>query len=73
VLADQVTGTLVVDIMNGKSITGRGTLTSDNSQVDFDYPGKPYPTSIDWKKATNLTFKPVVGKKREYHKDGPPK
>jgi hypothetical protein len=68
VLAGEVTGTMVVDIENAKSITGRGTLKSDNSQVYFDYFGKPYPSSIDWKKATTLTFTPDKGKKKSYHK-----
>ncbi len=64
-------GEMTVDIKNGKSITGRGTLNSDiTGEVYFDYGGKPYPSSLDWKKATSLTFTPDVGKKtKNYHAD----
>jgi hypothetical protein len=62
-----LSGTMTVDIKQGKSITGRGTLDWDNSgQVWFDYSAKNYPTSIDWKKATNLTFTPDLGKVKTY-------
>jgi hypothetical protein len=56
-------GTITVAITNAKSISGPGTLNSDNSgQMWFDFSGKPYPSSIDWKKATTLTFRPHLGK-----------
>ena len=61
-------GKMTVDIKNAKSITGPGTLESDNSgQVWFDFSGKPYPSSIDWKKATTLTFTPTMGKEKTYY------
>lgn len=61
-------GTMKVDIANGKSISGRGALQSDNSgQIWFDYSDKPYPSSIDWKKATTLTFTPDMGKAQVFY------
>ena len=61
-------GTMTVEIQNAKSVVGRGTLDSDTSgQVWFDYSGKPFPSSIDWKKATTLTFKPDLGKERTFY------
>lgn len=60
-------GEMVVEIENAKSITGHGTLKSDDSgQLWFDYNGKPYPSKLDWKKATSLTFTPNIGKKRQF-------
>lgn len=61
-------GSMKVDIANAKSITGRGVLQSDNSgQIWFDYGDKPYPSSIDWKKATTLTFTPDMGKAQVFY------
>jgi hypothetical protein len=55
-------GVMEVALKNAKSIKGPGTLKSDESgQVWFDYSGKDYPSSIDWKKATVLTFTPSMG------------
>ncbi len=62
----QVKGKMTVNIKNGKSIVGRGLLNSDNTEVYFDYSDKPYPSSIDWKNATNLTFEPDMGKEKYY-------
>lgn len=55
-------GVMEVALNNAKPIKGRGTLNSDNSgQIWFDYSGKPYPSKIDWKNATVLTFTPDMG------------
>ena len=60
-------GTMKVEIRNAKAIVGRGTLDSDNSgQKWFDYSGKPYPSKIDWKSATTLTFTPDMGKAQTF-------
>ena len=57
-------GQMTVEIRNGKAITGRGRLSEEiGGEVYFDYAGKPYPSSVDWKRATSLTFTPDVGKK----------
>ncbi len=63
-------GKMKVDITNAKSITGKGTYNKDNSgQIWFDYSGRPYPSIIDWKKATSLTFTPNMGKEKYFHKN----
>ncbi|NEP14621.1 MAG: hypothetical protein F6K14_31380 [Symploca sp. SIO2C1] len=59
-------GKMTVELRNSKPITGPGNLTSDVSQEYFDYTDKPYPSSIDWKQATTLTFKPDQGKEKTY-------
>lgn len=69
-VGDKVTfGSMTVEITNGPSITGPGNLNEDNGgRIWFDYTGKDYPSSIDWKKATNLTFTPGMGKVRNFTK-----
>jgi len=60
-------GTMKVRIRNGKTIVGTGYLDSnDSGQVWFDFSGKPYPSPLDWKFATTLTFKLAVGKERTW-------
>lgn len=60
-------GKLKVELTSGPAISGRGTWDSDTSgQIWFDFQGKPYPSSIDWKKATSLTFTPDMGKDKSY-------
>lgn len=62
------TGTMTVEITQAPAITGRGSLQSDNSgQIWFDYADRPYPSPIDWKKATTLTFKPDMGKQQVFY------
>jgi hypothetical protein len=62
-------GQMIVEFNNGKPMTGPGKLVDDgNGQVYFDYSDKPYPSTIDWKTATTLTFKPYMGKKRTFFK-----
>jgi hypothetical protein len=67
----ETAGNMKVEISNAAAKTGPGALKSDNSgQVWFDYSGKDYPSSIDWKKATTLTFQPHMGKAKTYHASG---
>lgn len=57
-------GSITVTFSSGPAITGPGTYnTDDPSQLYLDYSGKPYPTSIDMKKATAVSFQPSMGKK----------
>jgi hypothetical protein len=60
-------GKMTVEITNAKAIVGHGDLDSDASgQTWFDYNGKPYPSKIDWKKATTCTFDPDKGKQKSW-------
>jgi hypothetical protein len=69
VMTQTLNGTMKVEIKNAKAISGLGTLSRDTSgQIWFDFSGKPYPSSLDWKKATTLTFTPNMGKERTYYK-----
>jgi hypothetical protein len=58
-------GEITVTFSSGPKQVGRGTLKDwkdGKLQAYFDYSGKPYPTKIDMKKATGITFKPDMGK-----------
>ena len=58
-----VFGSMKVELTNARAIVGTGTMNSDNAgQVWFDYDGKPFPSKIDWRSATTLTFTPSMGK-----------
>jgi len=61
------TGQMKVELAQDKAITGRGALESDSSgQVWFDYSDRPFPSKIDWRSATTLTFVPDLGKSRSW-------
>ena len=59
------TGEIIVTFSKGKKSVGRGTLKdwkSGKLQAYADYSGKPYPTKIDMKNATDVRFQPDKGK-----------
>ncbi len=62
-------GTITVTFKSGPKSEGRGTLNDANgAQPYLDYSGTPYPTSIDMKKATSISFQPDMGKARYFSK-----
>jgi hypothetical protein len=64
-----VFGNITVTFSSGPAITGPGTYNNDDpAQLYLDYSGKPYPTSIDMKKATAVSFQPHMGKTVNFSK-----
>jgi hypothetical protein len=62
-------GTITVTFTSGPSSVGRGTLNdASGPQPYLDYSGKPYPSSIDMKKANGVSFAPDMGKVRHFSK-----
>ncbi|WP_323119234.1 hypothetical protein [Burkholderia alba] len=62
-------GKITVTFSSGKDSVGHGTLNDiDGPQPYLDYDGKPYPSSIDMKKATGVSFEPDMGKTRNFSK-----
>lgn len=62
-------GTITVTFRSGPASVGRGTLSdAGGPQPYLDYSGKPYPSSIDMKKATAVSFAPDMGKTRHFSK-----
>ena len=68
-VGDGISGVIEVTFSSGPASLGHGTLNdAGGPQPYLDYSGKPYPSSIDMKKATSVSFTPHVGKKRTFSK-----
>lgn len=64
-----VSGTITVTFSQGKASVGTGTLSdAKGPQPYLDYSGKPYPSSIDMKTATAVSFAPHIGKTVNFSK-----
>jgi hypothetical protein len=62
-------GEIIVTLQGGKKHKGRGTLSDANTSKPYlDYAAKPYPSKIDFKTATNVQFKPDMGRAVDYSK-----
>jgi len=62
-------GKITVTFTQGKASVGRGTYNDPaGPQPYLDYTDKPYPSSIDMKKATGVTFTPDMGKAKSFSK-----
>lgn len=64
-----VNGTITVTFSSGPKSVGRGTYNdAQGPQPYLDYAGKPYPSEIDMKKATGVSFEPDMGKEKSFSK-----
>jgi hypothetical protein len=59
-------GSMNVEYSSGPAMTGPGNMTADGSQLYFDYTERAFPSKIDWRIATTLTFTPSMGKKQVF-------
>jgi len=59
-------GTCTFTFRSGKEVSVSATLSDPGGDSYIDITGRPFPTAIDMKKVTGITFAPNMGRQRTY-------
>lgn len=66
VLNRSLPGTCTFTFRSGKQLSVSATLSDPGGDSYIDITGKPFPTAIDMKGVTGITFAPYQGRQRDY-------